>query len=716
MKLVNINRQSVQSLGRHSIGNTGFEGDIAKSKAIADTMSDLAFQASDMINQRQQQKADLNQSKGESEFWKQWGGRDFYDVAELPSDVVTEGMQIEGTVSSATVLPQLYASHMKEVMEQSSSMIEMPGSKQAWTGRQSQIYNEKLVSVQMEANSLYEKQTQQEQLRDYEDAMDAGRPDVALGLADTMWATEDVKAGFKKSARIESEILAYEDIKSFDYINGSRDERAENDAQLAEAIAHLSQTQKGYVGNDGNFDSTLKNGWQDELIRIREARKSLLKSNDKRAKQDLQYRISSLRDAATKELGIDSSEAQSVHRDLVAWNADNDNELHKLQKEFEDDLASYGIARKHITLSPSDRRRKIETGYNVFKDSASRNDRANDIIKGIDESFNKGLIDNPMKTLQDSGFFEQAYGSTGLAPIDLRASQEQLSDQLRNRLTQYELAAAANEAIGGGPLESSQEAPRISALINSLNAREQQHYITAIQNGMGDKSGLLYGQLALDGSSKTFSIAGDATNGENLIGSENMLLGMEYYKQNSEDYDDVREAIDIATDKALMNAYSTKPKKRAAVREAILHGYVGYTKDMEKKTSFDSDLIDRAVRDATGGLFEYNGNMFPNPEYGMADDDMGNWIRNTSVKHIERVGAPVGQSAQEFVNDLRTNNYKLTATRKSDEFIVSTEAGTPLIAVDGSAYVLKYDSFAERRPDPQYLMDYVMRYFNEDEE
>ncbi len=714
MRIVQAKRTAVQSLGRHSVGNTGYEGGSVIA-AIGGEIAKAGLERAERLDRRQNQKSNLFMQKEDHQFWEQWGGEEFFDVSDLPSDIVTEGMELEGRISSAQVIPMMYEDHMNRAMENAAKIIDIPNSRDAWLAEKKIIAVGRMTKIQADADKQIGRQILADQTVQRSNALEAGRPDIARIITQDM----DISPGqMKEELRIidvETEVLVYEDIQSFDYIEGSPAGRAANDKQLQEAIDYLSKPQKEYVGSNGNFDSTLKNGWKSELIRTREARKALLKTKDKRGKQDLQYRIDSLQKAATGKLEINDEEFSSVYEDLKNWNATHDNELHKVQLGFEDDMATYIVARKHINQSPGKRRKSLENGYKLF-DSPSRNDRANSIIRDIDATFNKGLIDNPMKTLQDSGFFKEAYGATGLSPIDLKADVSQLSDQFRNRLAQYELAAAHNEAIGAGPLESSQEAPRMSALMNSLNAREQQQYITAIQSGMGDKSGLLYGQLALDGSSKTFSIAGDATNAGNLIGSENMLLGMEYYRENSEEYDDVRESIDKKINALILNSYSTKPKKKAAIKESILHGYVGYTKDKKKQTSVDSDLFEQAARDATGGLFEYNGAVFPNPQYGMEDKGMGNWINNISVKYIDRVGAPVGQSAQEFVNDLRAENYKLTATRKSDEYIVSSEGGTPLLNIDGSAYRLKYDSFAERRPDPQYLVDYIKNWMNTDEE
>lgn len=727
MRLVGINTRGVQSLGRHSVGNTGYEGDVALSRAMADTLSGLTITAAGMIDQRQKQKADLNQSEKESDFWEQYGGRDFFDVSELPGDVVTDSMRASGSVSSAEVMPKLYEQHMKAVMEESSSMIGMPGSRKKWMGDQAQTYNKKLVSVQMEANSLFEKQTEAEQKEDFKKAMDRGRPELALGIANEMWVPDEEKNKYRNVARIESEILAYEDLESFNYFQDMEDanpeeidqfleDRKTSDAAIQDAIDHLSQTQTDYANSDGNFDSTLKIAWRDTLVGIQNARKTLTKSKDKKNKQDLQYRVASLRESATKELGINSDEVTKLYNDIRTYNKYNDNELHKLELDLKDDIRSYQAAKAHLLRTPEERRSNMQHGYNIFPESGgtpSRNARGNEIVRAMEERYNKELITNPMKAAASSGLLDAAYGANSYVDIDFRRSPAEVADQLKNRLAQYELIQAQEGAIGGGILESSQEAPKLSAMMNSLNPRDQQQIISTIQAGLGDDSGILYGQLALDGSSKTFSIAGNATNGGNQPGSENMLAGMAYYKENHEEYKEIKESIATNIDSILQDAYNTQPKKKAAVKEAILHGYVGYTQsDGGNKTSFDSDILKQAARDATGGLFEYGGDVFANPVYDRNENEnMGHWLHNLNSSHIENVGSPAGLSASEFTTELKNNNFRLTATRTGGEFTVQTTGGVQLMdRVSGKAYRIKYDPTAAMDPEPKYLVDYIKRW------
>lgn len=714
MRLVARNRQQVQSLGRHSVGNTGYEGKVAETRAIANTLSDLAFTAANMIDQRQQQKADLNQNQREAEFWKKWGGRDFFNVNELPGDLQTPDMQLDGAVPSAQFIPQLYEAHMKEVMEESSSMIGMPGSKKKWMGDQIQTYNKKLVSVQMEANNLFETQTQKAQIKEYNDAMGDGNTTLALDLANKMWLPEDVKEGYREDARVENEILSYEDITSIDYINSTPEERAVNDAELDRAIETLSKTQSEYVKANGNFDSTTKISVRDKLIAKRKARKDALKSKNKYGEQNLKYRVESLRSAATEKLTINEDEYQRTLYDLKVWNYNNNNELHKLQLEFEDDLKTYRHAKTFLAKNPDQRRQESAKGHNVFgNDHPSRNARSNAIIDEMGRKFNQDLLDDPMGAADELGHFEDVYGASGMTRIEWRNSPEEIADQLRNRLVQFETLNVAQGGIGGGPLKA-EEANKISVLMNSMTSIEQQRMISTVQMGMGDKSGLFYGQLSLNGSSKTFSIAGGATAGGNEVGSINMLQGMEYYKENSDEYKDIKTSIDAGIDSILENSYSTKGKKKAAIKEAILHSYVGYTKG-GNQTSFSNDVLRQAARDATGGLFEYNGDKFPNPTYSRSEtkDTMMNWIKNTSSAHYAEVGVPDGLSAEEFAYDLRNEKYKLIALPNTGEFKIQTTVDDGRVLRDrntGKAYVLKYDPYSQKVPEPEHILDYIRRW------
>ena len=263
MKIVAPQRTQVQSLGRHQPGVTAEAGKVAQIQGVTEGMTE-AFTAmaqttarlNDIRSERQAQQADLYMQKSDKEFWDKWGGKDFFHVTEIPDEFITEGFMNKGRVMSAEVLPQMYASHIKDQIPEAARIIETDSYRNTWNNKAKEGAIGRQIQIQTRANGEIERQIFEDEKINFRNMEDEDRPDMMLEIANNMHGSPEEVEPFKDGARKRAETIAYDTVIIEEDIDGMMD-----------AIIYLEQDANVYHSDNGKLNTAERLQWISKLNR-----------------------------------------------------------------------------------------------------------------------------------------------------------------------------------------------------------------------------------------------------------------------------------------------------------------------------------------------------------------------------------------------------------------------------------------------------------------
>lgn len=686
MKLAPPNRQAVQSLGRHSVGNTGLEGEVALTKAITTVGEDLAYQATEVIDKRQQQKASLHMQKADQAFWEKWGGRDFFNVNELPGDVVTEGMQLEGRIASAEVLPMMYEDHIKTSMGDASKIIELNGSRTRWQTDSGITASNRLSRVQVSAAKSIDAQILKDQTINFKQAIKDRRPEVAYQIAKDLNAPDEVREEYMQVAKQESEIVTYTDMITEGRV-----------VKMKEASDYLGQPHEDYHANNGDLSPAKRLEWKSkldgELDRL--AREAV--SKDKTYEAGLRHRIAQQKELSEKGYAIDMGTLSDLSEEIARVNINGKYEAARLDLV---DAALYGDNVNRMNKrNPTDRLQFINSVRNSEAIPQLTKDLLVKDLMAANTMLTADLNSDFMGAAEKAG----AFGPRGLSPIDVTGNPTMLANQLAVRAQQYAGAQQNYGAELGGGMLPVEEAKQIATQIKQMTTRQQLSVISSVHQSEVNPVEF-FQQVGKDGNAGTFAIAGIAMGGGSIHAAETMLDGRKWRMTNGKDLSTVNSLLDAEIFKELGNAYINQPEKYRAVVEATKDAYYGGRQSAMdfSATSIDDDDLALAIRQSTGGLWTHAGKNLPVPEYGMALDVMPRWIQDTDWENFKGK-SPAGYPAETFWNDVQEELLTLEPYREPGTYTVS-RGGMPLGSGERDQYgrkvpyLLRYDGTMSKSP------------------
>lgn len=685
VKIVGANRGSVQSMGRQENlpKYKNFTGE--KVGAIVNALDE----AGQILSKRTKQKADLFMQKQESSFWKKYGGREFFDVSELPDDIVTEGMKVEGKIASSRVIPEMYNAMVNSGMSEASKMIFLPNDRTEWREEKSKLASAKMDNLNINAAQRLEKQILEDQFFNYDNAREARQVDLQREIVKGMNTDKTTKDKLLLQADQDSEIIKYENSIS------------EGDIEsMKGSLEELSKRYDSYKGSGGNLDSTRKLLWQQKLNREIGRLKGESAAVSKYWKEQVRYRLKTNSDNMAKGLRSSPETLSNLKKDLVVLNESTKGEFTQELLELDDQI-NESVVFDELNLMSRDKRSSSIESIETKNNKGIKETKINRLKRGLrsaNDSFTSLENKDAMKAWNQAG----AFGPKGMSDVSmelLSVDPRVWANNLRTRNAQFE-TQQQNYGLGlGQGMLTSREAEVHSALFNSLSPTKQMVILEATVSGLGDKSNLYFKQITAKGEARTFSRAGAALVGGNKQGANVLLEGMKYRKDNFDEVKEIKKNVDFQIQSSLGNSYVNQPANRAAIKDAIFDAYIGLKKN-EGPSGFltlDQDAYDKAVNISTGGLFEHGGKTLPVPVYGMSSDDMDTWIRTTDLRYIERTsGKPFGQETKKFWDDFQDGNYTLEQSVKSGEYIVLNNDGIPLEKQEGGLYTIIYDAMSEK--------------------
>ena len=691
MKLIGPQTIQVQSLGRHQTGLTAEAGKAEAigriTEGVSRTLGTLAGVSEDILmtnSKRQNEKRQLYNQKEESDFWEENGGVEFFDVDDIPSDVVTEGMRIGGRVASAEVLPQMYENHMRDAMERSSLIIENKKIRDDYMAQDSEVFEGRLQNIRDQAAGQIAKQNLLDQNINRKNAIENKRPDVARTITNQMDISDDERKFLHIEEDVEAEILVYEDL-----LLESRLKRPE----INTAIEYLSRENIVYREDNGNLDSTSQLAWRNKLMselarldRVDKASESadseLIRSRIKAATaNNLSGKLNSPDDLTRMMLEIDLHPARDKLKaeklELLHASIFNDNAvmMSQLDEKGVNDYVRYG---KSDLPSPYDEQLKIR-----LRDFASKHV--------------KNLKNDMMQTAVDVGFIKHPVF------VDVEnGSPFEIARQIAQTRSQHDMAFQ-NFNESQGYLTKTQSSS-LSARYNNMPVDDQMEFLGAVSAVLGRDSNIVFDQLRIDGTSSAQAIAGEAYVAGDITGSKFILSGDNIRKHKSVELKDLELDLDGYFMKEVGRAFSGNPSHYEAVKDSFKSAYIGLADargvdfdNIKSESSFfiftwGSPIVEKALVIATGGIIEQSDVKISSPLRGMPQSQWDLWLGELHSKSIDAMGGVNGISSLEFLDRIRSSKYSLDDTDNPGEYAVLDEDNMPIMNKDGKLFIFKYDA------------------------
>ena len=682
MKLIGPQKNQVQSLGRHQSGLTAEAGKAqaiqTATQGVSNALQTVAGAAEDILatnTQRQKQQSELFMQKSDNDFWAQWGGKDFFDVSELPEEVITDGMRTKGRIASAEVLPQMYKSFIDEELPKSSMIIENESMRNDWLATSRETALGRQQSIQTQANSQIERQIFIDQNINYNNEMDIDRPDVALRIAQEMKGKPEIVEGLKDDARKASETIRYK-----------RAINDQNREMIDGSIKFLKQSSDAYKKGIGQLNIDERLAWQGKLqntLDQMDAKSGAFKESEKR------MLVREIRITSENALNGNNS---SIEDDLDLLNRVRvhnlryDNELNDKEAELLVKIKFDGFNDSMLTL-PRDKRNDFADNIQV----ASMEQFEIDQLRG------RLTKSNESQTSLENSDFMEAFRKAGneLTPINFGSNPNELSAQLGKRFDQFRIAQGQyGDGLGEG-IFTKDEAESFSAILNEMGSEDKIGILFAIGNEFQQDSANVFEQLGTDGTAKSFAVAG-------VISSEGMgamavhiLNGDDYRKDPQQNLRELDYAMDEELFKSIGNAYGYN-NYGASVQEAIKSAYISMARPTTDLTEIDNggwfseDLYAKAVEGVTGGIFEYNGRKIATPKRGMTQKNFDKWIDTISTEYIDQLGGVKNGTSLELSDAFRNNEVHLEPVGQG-QFVIRQKNGEPLRKKDDSYFILIYD-------------------------
>jgi len=664
-------RQQVQSLGRQRF--QGKSTSTAESiTALGSSLVSSAATAQGMKTNRQKQQASLFSQKKEAMISEANSGKEFYNVDELPSEFVTEGMRIKGRVMSAEVFPQMYDAEMEKSINEASLIIEDSSARSDWLSSAKIIKDTKSSGIQEKANKAISKQIVNDQKFNYDNAMSSGDPSLAISIAKEMNLPGPEKKSIVLKAEKRLETDMYSDFMSESDMEG-----------IDQSIANLSDG-KGYESGGGKLNPNEKVLWKHKLMAEK-------------------VRIQGTSDAAAVAAKkMITKEVQVVTSNLLKGYASNPDSLMDLADRaqaigtspalVEDMTSAFIFATTNDFQNKNPARERVANMDRLSNQAGMPEFRQTQLKDRLLKSHiaqTEAEQSDLMKSASDAGFID-------LSPLNA-TDPGTFASQLKDRFDQMSMVQNRYEVFNDKMLTKS-EAQSLSGVINSLPASKQVPYLAAISSALGEDATDFYQQLALDGGATSLAVAGITATKGLPSQAEAILMGNEYRRQNKDEVVEVKKSLSLNLNKDIGSAFYNSPGMQRAIKDATLDAYIYYSlKSGNPLDSFDSDIFDMALVASTGGMVSYGSQKVQAPVYGMKSDGLSKWIDFVDSSYIDDLGGIDGLKSSTFTKELRDGNFKLIGAGYGKYYITRMNGTHLKNARDGGAFILKYDSDAKIR-------------------
>ena len=668
MKLIGPQKNQVQSLGRHQSGLTAEAGKAQAiqtvTQGVSSALGTVAGAAEDILmtnSKRQNEKRQLMNQKEDNDFWEEWGGRDFFDVDELPSDIVTEGMEIGGRIASAEVLPMMYEDHMREVMKRTAKIIENPKARGDYTTSDMEIFEGRMQGIRKQAENQISRQNLLDQNINRKNAIENKRPDVARQITDQMDISPAERKFNHMEEDIESEILTYEDLLL---------ESEEKIPEILDAIEYLSRENLEYRDDNGNFDATTQLMWRNRLL---SEIGRLARQEESGAAADIALLKNKIRVAKENNLSGDLNSTDDLTRLMHEIDTNPDSDKMKVEKlELQKAIVFNDHAVNMAMLDDEGRAAYLNKQRDLIGDSPHDRQFIRRLEKYDARVANKISTDMVQHSI-DSGFIKNPVF------IDIEGgSAYEMAQQLNDAKGQHDVLFQ-NFGHSQG-IMTKQQAASLSTRYNKMDVDDQMAFLGATSAVMGRDAAVVFDQLRADGSSNSQSIAGEAFISGDKMGANHILNGNAARRARPEEVRELVSDLGFDFQSKVGTAFSGNNPHYAALKDAYADAYLGLAQargyDFENiKTEsffglFGEDLDAQAFEIATGGIVTHSDSNLSPPIRNMGQEEFDDWIENIPASYIDESGGVKNISSAELLNRINEGDYVLRDTFKIGEYYI----------------------------------------------
>ena len=647
------------------------------------TMADAAMYITNLQGKRQQQQADIKMTEAEGRFQEQYGGKEFFEIDEIPNEFVTDDMLARGTrVPSYEVLPQIYNEYMNLSLDQASEGIATAGFRDDWKANKQEMLAGRQTQINVAAMESANRQVLKDQMADMENQIANRRPDVASMVVADMDISDEQRRVLNEQVNTATEIIEYEDLIIAQDLNG-----------MQQAVAKLRQDEEVYKKSKGALNTKDRVTWISKL-------ESQISNIQKQNQAEVDYNLTLVkRDISLVQKNALDGKATNPEDiiDLVQ-RAENINAQTggKLDKELADVKASlhaYEVNNELIKNNRFQREAMIDNVHNNPAHAGLSSFEKDQLQIRMEQSHRSQTAaenDDLMQAALDAEAIQQ------LAPIGT-------PEGIVARMQQYEIIKQRYGDVGKGPL-TKEEALQYSSLLNNMNAQQQMQVLAVNAQALGLEANIIYDQLRTDGTATSLAIAGIAANNGRTEHALAILNGAEYRKQNPEMVNQLNNLFIDKFRTEVGNAYFTNASLESSTRDAIMDAYVHYARSagidlntIDTGSIFGrEDLYQKSLEAATGGIITQGATKIPAPEYGMSQSKWDDWLNQIDYGYIDELGGAKGLSSVQVLDGLRRGNYSLYAQKENQFFLRDSDGGF-LHNADGTApFVFRYDAAAPR--------------------
>jgi len=240
-------------------------------------------------------------------------------------------------------------------------------------------------------------------------------------------------------------------------------------------------------------------------------------------------------------------------------------------------------------------------------------------------------------------------------PLDYQNLGQSLADRIP-------LAQRIHEQLGTAVMfGSKEEMAELSSRFNEADFNQQMAMIKDINDHMGDVAPYLYDSLNIGGMSPMISIAGEALSEGDTPAGTRILRGRQFLQTKEADMfsDETRLQLEDFIRDRIGGAYVTNPERTGAIISAARASYAWQVYTQGDPLVWDEDLAEKALHDATGGLYNHGEYIIELPRRDMSGYEFRKWMKGLHHTALETMGKPDGITNKQLLDGIVDEDYGL---------------------------------------------------------
>jgi len=359
----------------------------------------------------------------------------------------------------------------------------------------------------------------------------------------------------------------------------------------------------------------------------------------------------------------------------------------KYEQELHEASRVYNAISAYVDLPPKQLEQAIIDIRKQTKGGTTEG--AEVLLKRLGGSLNKDkalLKKSPLQVALNHGYIDE------LAPLDT-SSPENFKGSLMSRIDAYNKTYETYGVVGGA--FSDTELTDLAGRFPNMTIDNRQSILESISTLQGlenarkipkgtamatfkqlNKKG--WGEFSIAGA---LSLEGEDATSEMILNGTRLKSAKEYKKPKGFNL-----TYQTELGNALTGMDATQTSLRDSYFASIESVYAILAKDSEDaKTDIDEGLLNKAIKQVTGGTYRHNNSTLIMPVHGMSEDDFEEWFDNIGSESILGINDRVNKniSDEDFIESLKEDFQIVNLSKgvygfKSDKGILRDSLGNPI--------------------------------------